>query len=116
MLKRIDREVGNDHELPLWRFTIFNMLSRNPQMSNKEVVSLESVEQRVYFVRGLQIRSRASIKGRLFKDSVGLRSVILNMVLKSSCQNGKYLNSKLLVFRSHALPAELRRLGEGTSI
>ena len=40
-------------------------------MSNKEVGTLESlvksdssVEQRVYFVRGLQRRSRASIKGR----------------------------------------------------
>ena len=48
-------------------------------MSNKEVVSLEGVvksdsciEQRVYFVRGLQRKSRASIKGRLFQGSIGL--------------------------------------------
>ena len=48
-------------------------------MSNKEVVSLKgvvksdsSVEQRVYFVRELQRRSRASIKGRLFEGSIGL--------------------------------------------
>ena len=46
-------------------------------MSNKGVVSLESVvksdlcvEQRVYFVRGLQKRSQASIKGR---GSIGLK-------------------------------------------
>jgi len=46
-------------------------------MSNKEVVSLKdvvksdsSVEQRVYFVQGLQRRSRASIKGRLFEGSI----------------------------------------------
>ena len=52
-------------------------------MSNKEVVSLEdvvnsdsSVEQRVYFVRGLQKRSRASIKGRLFEGSIGLREAL----------------------------------------
>ena len=49
-------------------------------MDNKEVVSLEgvvksdsSVEQRVYFVRGLQRKSRASIKGRLFEVSIALR-------------------------------------------
>ena len=49
-------------------------------MSNKEVVSLEgvvksdsSVEQRVYFIRELQRRSRASIKERLFEGSIGLR-------------------------------------------
>ena len=49
-------------------------------MSNKEVVSLEdvvksysSVEQMVKFVRGLQRRSRASIKGRLFEGSIDLR-------------------------------------------
>ena len=48
-------------------------------MSNKEVASLESVvksdssvEQRVYFVYGLQ-RSRVSIKGRLFKGSINLK-------------------------------------------
>ena len=48
-------------------------------MLNKEVVSLEgvvksdsSVEQRVYFVQGLQRGSRASIKGRLFEGSKGL--------------------------------------------
>ena len=48
-------------------------------MLNKEVVSLEgvvksdsSVEQRVYFVRGLEWRSRALIKGRLFEGSIGL--------------------------------------------
>ena len=49
-------------------------------MSNKEVMSLEgvvkndsSVEQRVYFVRGLERRSRASIKRRLFEDSISLK-------------------------------------------
>ena len=48
-------------------------------MSNKEVVSFKdvvkshsNVEQRVYFVRELQRRSRASIKGRLFEGSIGL--------------------------------------------
>ena len=47
-------------------------------MSNKEVVSLKdvvksdsSVEQRVYFVRELQRRNRASIKGRLFEANLG---------------------------------------------
>ena len=47
-------------------------------MSNKEIVSLKgvvksdlSVEQRVYFVRGLQ-RSRTSIKRRQFEGSIGL--------------------------------------------
>ena len=51
-------------------------------MSNKVVVSLESVvtsessvEQRVYYVRGLQRRSRALIKGRLFEGSIGLRGL-----------------------------------------
>ena len=46
-------------------------------MSNKEVVRLESVvkidssvEQMVYFVQGLQRRSRASTKGRLFEGSI----------------------------------------------
>ena len=49
------------------------------EMSNKEIVSLEdvvksdsSIEKRVYFVRWRE-RSRASIKGRLFKGSIGLR-------------------------------------------
>ena len=49
-------------------------------MSNKEVVSLEGVvksdlivEQKVYFVRGLQRRSQVSIKGRLFEGFIGLR-------------------------------------------
>ena len=49
-------------------------------MSNKEVVSLKgvvksdsSVEQRVYFVRGLQKRSRALIKGRLFDGYIDFR-------------------------------------------
>ena len=49
-------------------------------MSNKEVLSLKgvvksdsSVEQRVYIVRGLQKRSRALIKGRLFESFIGLR-------------------------------------------
>ena len=55
-------------------------------MSNKEVVSLKnivksdsSVEQRVYFVRGLQRRSRVSIKGRLPEGSIclGGGSVVL---------------------------------------
>ena len=51
-------------------------------MLNKEVVSLEgiiksnsSVKQMVYFVRGLQRRSRASIKGRLFEGSIGHKGV-----------------------------------------
>ena len=46
-------------------------------MSNKEVVSLKgvvksdsSVEQRVYFVRGFQRRSRVSIKRRLFEGFI----------------------------------------------
>ena len=49
------------------------------KMSNKEIVSLEdvksdsSIEKRVYFVRWRQRRSRASIKERLFKGSIGLR-------------------------------------------
>ena len=49
-------------------------------MSNKEVVSLEgvvksdsSIEQMVYFVRGLQRKSQASIKGRMFEGSIDLR-------------------------------------------
>ena len=48
-------------------------------MFNKEVMSLEgvdksdsSVEQNVYFVLGLQRRSQASIKGRLFEGFIGL--------------------------------------------
>ena len=49
-------------------------------MSNKEIVNLEdvvksdsSVEQRVYFVRELQRKSRALIKGKLFEGSIGLK-------------------------------------------
>ena len=49
-------------------------------MSNKEVGSLKgvvksdsSVEQKVYFVQGLQRKSQASIKGRLFEGSIGRR-------------------------------------------
>ena len=65
-------------------------------MSNIEVVSLEgivksdsSVEQRVYFVRGLQRRSRASIKGRLFKGSIGLRGgSIVYFVRGKDCREG----------------------------
>ena len=37
------------------------------------IKSDSSVEQKVYFVQGLQRWSRASIKGRLFEGSIGLR-------------------------------------------
>ena len=54
-----------DNIIPLWRFVISKMVLESclklSQLSNKEVVSLEevvksdsSVEQRVYFVQGLQ--------------------------------------------------------------
>jgi len=52
-------------------------------MSNKEVVGLKgvvksdsSVEQKVYFVRGLQKRSRVLIKRRLFEGFIGLREAL----------------------------------------
>ena len=62
-------------------------------MSNKEVVSLvgvvksdSSVEQRVYFVRGLQKRSRASIRERLFEGSISLRiGSIVYFVRREDC-------------------------------
>ena len=62
-------------------------------MLNKEVVSLKGVdksdssaEQRVYFVRGLQRKSRASIKGRLFEGSIGLRGgSIVYFVRREGC-------------------------------
>ena len=65
-------------------------------MSNKEVMSLDgvvksdsSVEQRVYFVQGLQRRSRASIKGRLFEGSTGLRGgSIVYFVQGEDCWEG----------------------------
>ena len=66
----------------------------NSQMSNKEVVNLESVvksdssvEQRVYFVRELQ-RSRASIKGRLFEGSIGLRRSYSVLCSREDCWEG----------------------------
>ena len=48
--------------------------SSNVVVSFEHVVKSDSnVEQRVYFVRGLQRRGRASIKERLFDCSMGLR-------------------------------------------
>ena len=43
------------------------------------VISIESssVEQMVYFVQGLQRRSRASIERRMFEGSIGLRGGLL---------------------------------------
>ena len=65
-------------------------------MSKKEVVSLEgvvksdsSVEQRVYFLRGLQRRSRASSKGRLFEGSIGLNGgSVVYFVRGEDCWEG----------------------------
>ena len=68
-------------------------------MLNKEVVSLESVvksdpsvEQRVYFVRGLQKRSRALIKGRLFEGSISLikGSMLYFVATRANTQIGQY--------------------------
>ena len=79
-----------DNIIPLWRSVIPNMVlelcpklshvsrilkcrTKNcePRRCSKKVTKVSN--KRVYFVRGLQRRSRASIKGRLFEGSIGLR-------------------------------------------
>ena len=49
-------------------------------------IEYSNVEQRVYFVRGLQRRSRALIKGRLFEGSIDFREgSVVYFIGKEDC-------------------------------